>query len=71
MENTEALYLEALNLRPSERIHLIEMLAQSLDKSDEKIERVWAKESEERYYALTKGKVTTIPLEQIIEKYKQ
>ena len=70
MENTETLYLEALSLRPSERLHLIEMLAQSLDKPDEKIEKVWAEEAERRYVALKESKVKTIPIEQIIEKYK-
>ncbi len=58
---------EALHLRPAERLQLIEQLAQSLDKPDEKIERIWANEAEKRYQALKEGKVKTFPLEEIIQ----
>ncbi len=70
MDSTEKIFLEAINLRPAERLQLIEMLAKSLDKPDEETEQVWAKESEERYAALSEGKVKTIPLEEIIRKYR-
>lgn len=61
---------EALTLRPAERLQLIEWLAKSLDKPDEKIEQVWAVEAEKRYKALKDGKVRTIPLTEIIQRYK-
>jgi putative addiction module component (TIGR02574 family) len=67
---SESLFKEALNLRPVERLQLMEWLAQSLDKPDEKIDRAWAEESEKRAKALYAGKVNTISLNEIIERYK-
>ena len=61
---------EALHLRPADRLRLIELLTRSLNEPDEKIEKILAKESEKRYEALKKGKVKTIPLEEIIQRYK-
>ena len=61
---------EALNLRPAERLQLIEWLTHSLNKPDEKIEQIWAEESEKRYKALKDGKVKSFPLNDIIARYK-
>lgn len=61
---------EALQLRPAERLQLIESLTRSLNKPDEEIEKVWMEESEKRYQALKEGKVKTIPLDELIRRYK-
>lgn len=68
--DTKSILTEALHLRPAERLQLIEWLTQSLNKPDEKIEQIWAEESEKRYKALTAGKVKTIPLNEIVQRYK-
>ena len=68
--DSKKLLEEALQLKPVERLQLIEWIAQSLDKPDEKIEQIWAEESERRYKALKEGKVKTIPLNEIIQRYK-
>ncbi len=68
--DSKTLLEEALHLRPAERLQLIEWIAQSLDKPDKKIEQIWAEESEKRYKALKEGKVKTIPLNEIIQRYK-
>ena len=68
--DSKKLLEEALHLRPVERLQLIEWIAQSLDKPDKKIEQIWAEESERRYKALEEGKVKTIPLDEIIQRYK-
>ena len=69
--DSRTLLKEALNLGPADRLQLIEWLAESLDQPDERIERVWAEEAEKRYQALVAGKVKTIPLDEIIKRYKQ
>ena len=61
---------EALQLRPAERLQLIEWLTRSLDKPDDKIDQIWAEEAEKRYQALKDGKVKTIPLDGIIHMTK-
>ena len=68
--DSETLYEDALKLKPAERLHLIEKLAISLNKPDKDIEKIWAEESEKRYEALKAGKVKTIPLNEIINRYK-
>lgn len=68
--DTKSILTEALHLRPAERLQLIEWLTQSLNKPDEKIEQIWAEESEKRYKALTARKVKTIPLNEIVQRYK-
>ena len=68
--NTKSVFEDALQLRPAERLQLIEMLSRSLNKPDENIEKIWAEESEKRYKALEEGKVKSIKLNEIIERYK-
>lgn len=68
--DTRSIFEDALHLRPAERLQLIEMLTKSLNKPDEKIEKIWAEESEKRYKALEEGKVKTIAFNEIIERYK-
>lgn len=68
--DAKVLLKEALQLRPAERLQLIEWLTQSLDKPDDKIDRIWAEEAEKRYQAMKDGKVKTIPLNEIIQRYK-
>jgi len=70
MENIESIYQKSLKLRPSERLELIERIAASLDSPDKEIEGKWTHEAEKRYEALIEGKVKTISLNDIIEKYK-
>ncbi len=69
--DSETIYKEAVALRPFERLHLMELIANSLNEPNNEIEKVWAKEVEKRYTALCEGKLTTIPLDNIIKKYKR
>ncbi len=68
--DTKTILKEALQLRTAERLQLIEQLTQSLDKPDKEIEKILAEESEKRYQALKEGKVDTIPLGEIVKRYK-
>jgi putative addiction module component (TIGR02574 family) len=68
--DTKTILEGAMRLRPSERLQLIEMLARSLSKPDEDVEKIWAEESEKRYKALQEGKLKTVPLKEVIERYK-
>ncbi|MFQ5710096.1 MAG: addiction module protein [bacterium] len=68
--DSKTLLEEALNLRPAERLQLIQWIAESLDRPDDKITQIWAEESEKRYRALKEGKVRTIPLDAVIRRYR-
>ncbi len=68
--DTKSVFKDALQLRPAERLQLIEMLSRSLNQPDENIEKIWAEEAEKRYRALEEGKVKTIAISEIIGRYK-
>ena len=68
--DTKSILTGALHLRSAERLQLVELLTKSLNKPDEKIEKIWAEESEKRYKALKTGKVKTIPFSEIVLRYK-
>ncbi len=60
---------EALTLPPIERAALIEELLSSFDFPDrERLDRLWAAESEERIDAYDRGELTATPLESVFEK---
>ena len=68
--DTKSILKDALLLRPAERLQLIEMLTQSLNKPDKNIEKIWAEEAERRYKALEEGRLKTVAFNEIIERYK-
>ena len=71
MTTTDSVFKEALTLRPSEKAQLIDKLLYSLDKSDTEIDKLWAKEVEDRIDACDQGKIKDLSLEKILQKYKQ
>jgi putative addiction module component (TIGR02574 family) len=70
MTTTNHVFNEALTLMPSERAELIDKLIASLDKSDNEIEKRWAKEAEDRIDAYDQGKIKSISLEEVLKKYR-
>jgi len=69
MTTTDNILKEALTLRPSEKAQLIDKLISSLDKSDKEIDKLWAKEAEDRIDAYDQGKIKAISLEKVLKKY--
>lgn len=61
---------DALSLKPIEKAELVDQVLSSLDKSDGKIDELWAKEAESRIEAYEKGKLKAVSLDTILEKYK-
>ena len=54
-----------MGLNVTDRVHLAEILLDSLDKTDEEIEKIWVKESENRYQAYKEVRVKGIPLDHV------
>jgi len=48
----------------------MELIANSLNEPDKRIDQIWAKEIEKRYIALKEDKLKTIPLDNIIIRYR-
>ena len=64
---------EAMQLSPYERIELIENLFFSLESSDERgrIDKLWAKEAEDRLSAYETGEIEAIPASDVFDRVKQ
>lgn len=61
---------DAISLLPAERAYLIDRLLESLDKPDHEIDKLWAKEAEKRIDAYENGKIKSVPIDEVIAKYK-
>ena len=70
MTITNNIFKEALTLRSSEKAQLIDQLIFSLDKSDKEIDKLWAKEAEDRIDAYDQGKLKAVSLEKVLQKYR-
>ncbi|MCK5200495.1 MAG: addiction module protein [Spirochaetales bacterium] len=70
MTVTENIFKEALILKPSEKAKLVDELLHSLDKPDKEIDKLWAKEAEDRIDAYDQGKIKAVSLEEVLRKYK-
>ena len=70
MTPADNIFKEALTLTPSEKAQLIDNLISSLDKSDKEIDKLWAKEAEDRIDAYEQGKIKAISLEKVLQKYR-
>ncbi len=62
---TKEIKIKILELNPIDRIHLAEIILDSLDKTDEQIEQLWVKESENRYRAYKEGRVKGVSLDNL------
>ncbi len=63
--NTQQILTEALQLKATEKISVIETLLNSLDQPDAKIEEVWNTEAENRLLAYREGRLKGVSMEQI------
>jgi len=70
MELSEKILKDALSLKPAQRAQLIDRLLFSLDRPDSTIDRLWAKEAENRIDAYDRGELSSLSLEEVMERYK-
>lgn len=59
---TQAIKKEILCLNSIDKIHLAEMIFDSLDKPDSEIENIWINESEKRYKGYKQNKIQGVSL---------
>ena len=71
MEALEKLAKKAFELRPTERIRLVEAILYSLDKPDPDIDKSWAAESEARYEAYKRGELEAYDWKEIKKGYER
>ena len=71
MESIGQLAKKALELKPVERIRLVEAILYSLDKSDPDVEQSWIVEAEARYEAFKRGELAAIDWDEIKKRYER
>ena len=64
---TEQIKRNVLRLKEMEKIHLIEILYDSLEKRDDEIEKEWADESDRRLVAYEKGEIKAKDIQSVIK----
>lgn len=64
---TEQIKRNVLRLKEMEKIHLIEILYDSLEKRDDEIEKEWADESDRRLVAYEKGEIKAKDVQSVIK----
>ena len=64
----EQVFSNALTLPINERAELAERLFSSLDISQDKIDKLWAKEAEDRINAFERGKIKTVTAKEVFNK---
>lgn len=69
MESLDHLAKKAIQLKPVERIRLVEAILYSLDNPDSEVEKSWIAESEARYEAYKRGELEIKDWDEIKKKY--
>ena len=59
---------DTLSLAPAEKAELIDKLLSSLDNPDKALDKLWAKEVENRIEAYDQGKIKALTLREVLEK---
>lgn len=57
------------SLPDGEKMELVDSILMQLDKPDPEIDRIWADEARKRWHAYKKGRLKTVPYEQVMAKH--
>jgi putative addiction module component (TIGR02574 family) len=69
-EATKTLITQARKLSTAERVELVDDILSSLNEPDKEMDRLWAKEAEDRWAAYQRGEIKALPLEEVLAKYR-
>ncbi len=65
--STAEIVAQALKLKASERFALLEILQQSLNKSDPEIDKIWQEEALRRLQAYREGRLEVVSMEEVFK----
>lgn len=66
----ENILTEISPLKPVEKLKLVDETLNSLNQPNSQVDELWAKEAENRIKAYDDGKITSISVEKVFEKYR-
>lgn len=69
-ESAKILLERARRLPPVERLRLADEILGSLDETDPAIDRLWAREAEDRLAAWQRGEIRDVPLADVLRHYR-
>ncbi len=69
--NAQQILKEVLTLPLKDRATLVDDILASLDQPDEQIDSIWRKEINDRIAAYHTGKIRSVPLEEVLSKYRK
>ncbi len=70
MTSTQVLQKQIAQLPALDRIALVEDILHGLDTPDTAVDALWASEAESRLAAYKSGQIKSIPLSEVLAKYK-
>lgn len=70
-ETAKTLSERARALPPAERLELVDNILGSLDETDPALDKLWAREAEDRLAAWRRGEIRAIPLDEVLRKYSR
>jgi len=71
MSVVEDIFEEITALKPLEKIELVDRIFNSLEHSNKEIDALWAEEAESRIKAYDTGKINSIPIDEVFQKYQR
>ena len=67
----EKLVSEIRALSEEDKLRLLDVILNELDKSDPEIDQIWANEARKRWSAYKEGRLKTISYEELMTRYKR
>jgi putative addiction module component (TIGR02574 family) len=69
-ERTKELEQRIVGLTPAEKVELVDSVLSSLDRPDDKLDKLWLQEAEDRLAAYRGGKIRALSVDEVLEKYR-
>jgi putative addiction module component (TIGR02574 family) len=69
MSMTDKILVDVLALNSHEKIQLVEKILSSLHPTNKGVAAVWEEEAEERLVAFSEGRVPTVDVQDVLQKY--
>lgn len=70
-ETAKTLSERARELPPAERLRVVDDILSSLDETDGTLDRLWAREAEDRLSAWRRGEIRDVPLEDVLRDFNR
>lgn len=70
-ETAKTLSERARALPPAQRLELVDDILGSLDETNPALDKLWAREADDRLAARRRGEIAAVPLDEVLRKYSR